>query len=110
HFNYNIVAAMFAPGSQLTYSATGLQQNFVIDAQNGLISGIAHEGSQTATPIPITIQATDGTEIATATLNLTINDGAPTLTVNGNATPAYPNPSATPVPFLNDTVLSFVAK
>ena len=59
HFSYHIVTAYFPAGSQVTYSADGLPPAFTIDSQTGIISGIAHVGSETVEnnlpPIPITV-------------------------------------------------------
>ncbi len=113
HFSYHTLVAFFPDPTQVTYSATGLPQDFVIDPQTGVISGIAHVGSETVEnnlpPIPIIIQATDGIDTAEATVNLAISDGAPVLSVNDSPLPAYPDPSATPVPDQADKVLSFAA-
>ena len=85
----------------------------MINAQTGIISGIAHPGSETVEnnlpPIPITLHATDGTDTADMTLDLAISDGPPLFTVNGSATPAYSDPPAAPVTDQNDKVLSFAA-
>jgi hypothetical protein len=98
HFSYHVITAYFPAGSQITYSAEGLPANFVIDAQTGTISGIAHVGSETVEnnlpPIHITVHATAGTDTADGTIDLAISDGAPVFTV-------------TPVPSQADPVLSF---
>ena len=97
HFTYQIFTAFFPGTSPVTYSADGLPQNFTIDAQSGIISGIAHTGSETVEnnlpPIPIVLHATDGIDTADLTLELAISDGPPTLTVD-----------------VHNNVLTFVAK
>ncbi|HEX4629677.1 MAG TPA: putative Ig domain-containing protein [Chthoniobacterales bacterium] len=109
HFAYHIEAAFFSIPANLTFNATGLPQGFVIDAHTGVISGAPAVGSETIQPIIITLSASDGVDTASLVLRLTIGDGAPILTVNGSDQPAYPNPSATPVAGLADTVLRFLA-
>jgi hypothetical protein len=100
HFSYHILAGFFDSSSALTYSASGLPPNFVIDSRTGIISGVAQPGTETTTPIVIALQVTDGTDTATATLKLTIGDGVPVLTVNG---------SSQPTANLNDKPLAFAA-
>jgi hypothetical protein len=94
HFSYHITTAYFPPGSQLTYSADGLPQDFRIDSQTGIISGIAHVGSETVEnnlpPIPITVHATDGTDMATSTFDLAISDGSPVFSVTAASNQANP--------------------
>ena len=94
HFSYHIVTAYFPADSLITYSADGLPQDFTIDAQTGIISGIAHVGSETVEndlpPIPITVHATDGTDVATSTFDLAISDGAPVFAVTPASTQANP--------------------
>ena len=97
HFTYQIFTAFFPGTSPVTYSADGLPQDFTINAQSGIISGIAHTGSETVEnnlpPIPIVLHATDGVDTADLTLQLAISDGPPTLTVD-----------------VHNNVLTFVAK
>lgn len=83
HFGVPVVAAFFGDGAPLTYSAAGLPQGFAIDPNTGIIYGVARPGSETTTPFVITVQATNGTETATGTLQLTISVGAPVFRVNG---------------------------
>jgi hypothetical protein len=101
HFAYHIPTGFFDAGATVTYSATGLPQGFVLDSNKGVISGVAPAGSETTTPILITINATDGTNTVSTVLSLTISDGVPVFTVNGSGSPAAN---------LADTVLAFAAK
>ena len=96
HFTFQIVSAFFPDPSLVMYSASGLPQDFVIDVQSGVISGIAHAGSETVEnnlpPIPIVLHATDGTDTANMTLFLSISDGAPVFTaapVSNQADPVF---------------------
>jgi hypothetical protein len=98
HFAYHIIPAFFDAGATLTYSVSGLPQGFVFDTKTGVISGVPAPGSETTSPIVITLQVTDGVDTASATLGLTIGDGIPAFTVNG---------SDKPTDNLADTVLSF---
>jgi putative Ig domain-containing protein len=94
HFSYHVVTAYFPPSSQITYSAEGLPPGFILDAQTGIISGIAHVGSETVEndlpPIPITVHATDGTDTADGTIDLAISDGAPAFSVTPASAQANP--------------------
>ena len=101
HFAYHITNAFFNPGATLTYSASGLPQGFVFDPKTGVISGVPPTGSETTSPIIITLQVTDGVDTASATLSLTIGDGIPAFTVNG---------SGQPTANVADPVLSFLTR
>jgi hypothetical protein len=110
HFAYQIIGRFFDAGATITYSVSGLPEPFVLDPKTGVISGVPGAGSETTTPILITLNATDGTNSANAvTLALTIGDGVPAFTVNDSNKPAYP-PASAPTLNLADTVLSFAAK
>jgi hypothetical protein len=84
HFTYQVFAVFFPETSTITYSADGLPQDFTIDPHTGIISGIAHVGSETDNlpPIPIVLHASDGIDTADLTLELSISDGPPTLSVD----------------------------
>jgi hypothetical protein len=110
HFAYHTVTAFFANLTNVTFTAKGLPQGFVIDSHTGVISGSPAKGTETTQPIAITLSASDGTDTASLVLQLSIGDGVPVFSVNASDQPVYPNPSATPVGGLADTVLSFVAK
>lgn len=109
HFAYHTLVSYFNPGATITYSAIGLPVGFDLNSQTGVISGLAKPGTETTTPILISLHATDGTDTTDAVLSLTIGDGVPIFTVNGSGEPAYPA-SSTPVSGLADKVLSFAAQ
>ena len=109
HFAYHTLVSYFNPGATITYTATGLPVGFALDSQTGVISGLAKAGTETTTPILISLHVTDGTDTADTILSLTIGDGVPVFTVNGSGEPAYPA-SSTPVLGLADKVLSFAAQ
>jgi hypothetical protein len=103
HFSYHINASFFDAGVTLTYTATGLPQYFTFDPATGVISGVPPVGSETTTPILITLGATDGSfSTAPVTLALTIGDGIPVLTVKDTGIPGGAA--------VGDRVLSFVVK
>ncbi len=110
HFAYHILAAYFPAGQTLTYSVTGLPAGFRFNTATGVISGAPRPGSETTTPLLITITATDGVETAQATLRLSIGSGVPQFTVNGSDQPAFPTPAGTPVVGQADKPLVFAAK
>jgi hypothetical protein len=110
HFAYHTATAFFSTPAKVTFTAVGLPKGFLIDAHTGVISGAPAAGSETTQPIVITLKATDGTDTASLTLKVTIGDGVPAFTVNGSNQPTYPSPSATPVPGVADTVLTFLAR
>ena len=97
HFSYHARTAFFPDASKVTFSATNLPQGFVIDPKTGVISGVAAVGSETTTPIAITIEATDGTDTTDFTLNLTIGDGVPVFSVNDSDQPTNPPDASHPV-------------
>ena len=94
----------------MTYSATGLPAGFRFNTATGVISGAPRPGSETTTPLLITITATDGVDTAQATLRLSIGSGVPQFTVNGSDQPAFPTPAGTPVAGQADKPLVFAAK
>ncbi len=110
HFAYHILAAYFPAGQTLTYSVTGLPAGFRFNTATGVISGAPQPGSETTTPLLLTITATDGVETAQATLRLSIGSGVPLFAVNGSDQPAFPTPAGTPVVGQADKPLVFAAK
>jgi hypothetical protein len=108
HFSYHTDLDFVAPGATLTYSATGLPDNFRINTRTGVISGAPRPGSATTEPIAITLQVSDGTNTIQFVLHLTISLGPPRFSVNGRNEPVYPG-SAPPVTGLADQPLRFSA-
>lgn len=100
HFAYHTLTAFFPDPSKVTFSAEGLPPEFTLDPHTGIISAVPSVGTETTTPIAITLHATDGVDTANAVLRLTIGDGVPRLTVNG---------SDQPTAGVVDSILTFLA-
>ena len=102
HFSYHITVGSFNPAAGLTYSATGLPQGFVLNSQTGVISGVPGPGSQTLSPIFITLHVTNGAVTTDGELALTIGDGVPVLSVSDTGLPSGGAPG--------EKVLAFAVK
>jgi len=93
------------PGEILTYSATGLPANLVINANTGLISGSVDIGAAAGSPYTVTVDVSDGVNTTPVTFQWEVNMNAaacdpatPGISINSTSQSGCPEQTVTEQP------------